>query len=108
MGGEPGEGLVLPLGDDLCSFADHDHEEGNQRRSDEHDNRREQVNREDHDQDADRDQRGDHQLGEILAVIGIQCFDPLDGGSCQFTGALSACVGGTKIQDVVEEPFAEI
>ena len=99
---------ILAFGDDLRAFADHDHEEGNQRRGDEQDDAREQVNGEDEDQNADRDQRGDDQLREILAVIRIQRFDAFDCGGGQFAGALSARVGGTEIQDVVEESVAQV
>ena len=54
VGGEAGERFVLALGDDLCAFADHDHEEGNQRGGDKQNNAREQVHWEDENEDTDR------------------------------------------------------
>ena len=49
---EQAQGFILTFGDDLRALADHDHEEGDQRRSDEKDNAREQVNRENEDQNG--------------------------------------------------------
>ena len=98
----------MALGNDLGTFADHDHEEGNQRRGDEQDDAREQIHREDEDQDTYRDEGGNNKLREILAVIRIQRFNAFDCGCCEFPGALSTRVGGTEIQDVVEESFAQV
>jgi hypothetical protein len=59
-------------------------------------------------QDADRDEGGNDQLRQVLAVIRIQRFDAFDGGGGQFACALSARVGGTEFEDMVEEPFAQV
>ena len=106
MGRETRERLVLALGDDLGSLADHDHEEGDQRRGEQHDDAGEQVHGKDNCQDADGDQGGHHKLGEILAVVGIQRFDSLDRGRGQLAGTLAAGVGRAQLQDMVEEPLA--
>jgi hypothetical protein len=98
----------LAFGDDLRAFADHDHEEGDERRGDEENKPRKQIHREDEEQDADGNERGDDQLRQVLAVIGVQRFDALDGGGGQFAGALSARVGGTEFEDVIEEPLTQV
>jgi hypothetical protein len=43
-----------------------------------------------------------------LTVVGVQCLDALDRGGGQFASALSARIGGTERQDVIEELFAQI
>ena len=42
-------------------------------------------------------------MREVLAVVGIEGFDPFDGGSAKFAGAFLPREGGTQIGDVVEE-----
>ena len=98
----------MPVRDDLRPLADHDHEERDQRRGNQHDNARERVDRKDDDQDADWHQRSHDKLRKILAVIGIQRFDPLDRGRGQLAGALPARVGGTQVQNVLEEPVPQV
>src|SRR5215213_7481445 len=50
VGGEARERLILLFGDDLGALADHDHEERDQRRSDEHDDSRKKIDWKDDDQ----------------------------------------------------------
>ena len=59
-------------------------------------------------QDGSGNERGDNQLRQVLAEVGIQRFDAFDRGGGQFAGALSARVGGTQLEDVREEPLAQV
>lgn len=43
-----------------------------------------------------------------MTVVSVQRFDALDGGSGQFTGALSTRVGGTQPEDVIEQALTQI
>ena len=66
-------------------------------RGDKHDNTRQRIDRKDNDQDAEGNQSGNHKLGQILAVIGVQRLDALDRGRSQLAGALSPCVSWPQI-----------
>ncbi len=105
---EQAQGFVLAFGDGLCALADHDHKEGNQRRGDQEDDARQQVDGENKDEDREGNEGGDDQLRQVLAKVGIQRLDALDRGGGQLAGALSARVGGTQLEDVREEPLAQV
>ena len=102
------EGLILTVGDNLRPFTDQDHEKRNQRPGDEQNHAGEQVNGENKDQDAERNERRDDQLRQILAEIGVQGFDSLHRGCGQLAGPFGAGISGTKVLDMGEEFFAQV
>ena len=108
VGGETAESLVLALGDNFCAFADHNHEEGDQRPGNEQHETGKQVKRKNKNKNAKGNKCCDDKLWQILTEIGVQRFDAFHSGGCQFASTFGAGVGGPQFLDMGEEPFTQV
>ena len=99
---------VLMLGTRLRAAADHPHEEWYQRRSEQKDQPRDDIQREHGDENAEGNEHADEELRQILTEIWIQRFDALGRGGRQFGGPFAAGVCGSQGHHVLEQSPAHI
>ena len=53
-------------------------------------------------------ERGDDQLRQVLAEIGVQRLDPFHRRVDQFAGAFAARIGRAEPQDFIEQALAQV
>ena len=82
-------------------------DEGEQREA-EQDAGERQVEECGEDEDAERRDRRDDELRQVLAEIGLQLLDPVDQGEQRIARALRAELAGAEGGDLVEEPRADL
>ena len=82
-------------------------EQGDEREGEQHRGDRE-VEKGDKDEDAERRQHADEDMGQVLAEIGLQLLDPVDHGEDDAAGALEGEVGGSQLDHLVIEALAEV
>ncbi len=75
---------------------------------DQHDGRDRQVPPHDEQKDRDRRQRGDADLGQVLAEKALQLLDPVDDRQHDAAGALAGEPGRPEFGDLVVKPAAQI
>ena len=59
-------------------------------------------------QNTQGDKRGDDQLRQVLAEIGVQRLNPCQRGVDQFSGAFGAGIGRAEAQDLIKQAPAQI
>jgi len=108
MGAHPAELGELAACQAASHAADQDHEERDQRRGDEQHDSGQGIEGENDGQHAQRNQQGQDELGQILADIRVERFDPGDGRVGQLAAALAAGVGGAEGDDPGVQALAQV
>ncbi len=105
---EPPQRLELAAGQGLAGAADQDHEKRDERGGQQENHARERVERKNEEQHRERNGGRQDDLRQILAEVGFEGFDAVDGREGQFAGAFGLGVGRAERRQVADEPFAQV
>jgi len=108
VGAHAAERAPLLLRQAIGQPPNEDHEQRDEGCGEEHDQARGPIEGEDKEQDGQRHKGSQGQLGQVLAEIGVEGLDALDGRVGQFTAALATGVGRAQGRQVGGELGADV